>query len=107
MADTKKGFQEANVIAEGTFDYENIPNSLPPEPSGAIALWEEPNKLTLRVSNQASCIAGTPEAIKADVKELIEILADNGGQIIDASTTGPRPRRSRRTWGDNRGCFGI
>jgi len=54
MGDVEKGFQEADVIAEGTFGYENIPNPLPPEPPGAIALWEEPNKLTLRVSNQAS-----------------------------------------------------
>ncbi|HMK76503.1 MAG TPA: xanthine dehydrogenase family protein molybdopterin-binding subunit [Thermodesulfobacteriota bacterium] len=52
--DVEKGFQEADVMAEGTFGYENIPNPLPPEPPGAIALWEEPNKLTLRVSNQAS-----------------------------------------------------
>jgi uroporphyrinogen-III decarboxylase len=36
-------------------------------------------------------VAGTPEAIKEDVKELIEIFADNGGLIIDASTTGPPP----------------
>ncbi len=54
MGDVEKGFQEADVIAEGIFGYENIPNPLPPEPPGAIALWEEPNKLTLRVSNQAS-----------------------------------------------------
>jgi CO/xanthine dehydrogenase Mo-binding subunit len=54
MGEVEKGFQEADVIAEGTFGYENIPNPLPPEPPGAIAMWEEPNKLTLRVSNQAS-----------------------------------------------------
>jgi uroporphyrinogen-III decarboxylase len=36
-------------------------------------------------------VTGTPEAIKQDVKELIEIFADNGGLIIDASTTGPPP----------------
>lgn len=54
MGDTERGFQEADVITEGTFGYENIPNPLPPEPPGVIALWEEPNKLTLWVSNQAS-----------------------------------------------------
>ncbi len=54
MGDVEKGFQEADVITEGTFSYENIPNPLPPEPPGAIALWEEPNKVTLWVSNQAS-----------------------------------------------------
>ena len=36
-------------------------------------------------------IAGTPKQIKEDVKELIDIFADNGGLIIDASTTGPPP----------------
>ena len=54
MGDVGKGFEEADVITEGTFCYENIPNPLPPEPPGAIALWEEPNRVTLWVSNQAS-----------------------------------------------------
>jgi len=54
MGDTEKGFAEADVITEGTFGYENIPNPLPPEPPGVIALWEDPNRLTLWVSNQAS-----------------------------------------------------
>jgi CO/xanthine dehydrogenase Mo-binding subunit len=53
MGDIKKGFAEADVITEGTFGYENIPNPLPAEPPGAVALWEEPNKLTVWVSNQA------------------------------------------------------
>lgn len=54
MGDVEEGFKEADVITEGTFAYENIPNPLPPEPPGAIALWEEPNKVTVWVSNQAS-----------------------------------------------------
>jgi xanthine dehydrogenase molybdenum-binding subunit len=54
MGDVEKGFEEADVITGGTFGYENIPNPLPPEPPGAIALWEEPNKVTVWVSNQAS-----------------------------------------------------
>jgi xanthine dehydrogenase molybdenum-binding subunit len=54
MGDVEQGFAEAEVIAEGTFGYENIPNPIPPEPPGAVALWEEPNKVTLWVSNQAS-----------------------------------------------------
>ena len=54
MGDVSKGFEEADVITEGTFGYENLPNPLPPEPPGAIALWEDPNKVTLWVSNQAS-----------------------------------------------------
>ena len=54
MGDVDEGFREADAVTEGTFGYENLPNPLPPEPPGAIALWEEPNKLTLWVSNQAS-----------------------------------------------------
>ncbi len=51
--DVEKGFREADVITEGTFGYENIPNALPPETVGAIALWEEPNKVTLWATTQA------------------------------------------------------
>lgn len=50
----ERGFQEAEVISEGTFGYENIPNPIPAEPPGVIACWEDPNHLTLWVSNQAS-----------------------------------------------------
>jgi CO/xanthine dehydrogenase Mo-binding subunit len=54
MGDVEKGFEEADVITEGTFGYENIPNPLPVEAPGAVALWEEPNKVTLWVTNQSS-----------------------------------------------------
>jgi len=54
MGDVEKGFEQADLVAEGSFGYENLPNPLPPEPPGAIALWEEPNQLTVWVSNQAS-----------------------------------------------------
>jgi xanthine dehydrogenase molybdenum-binding subunit len=54
MGDVEKGFLEADVVTEGTFGYGNLPNPMPPEPPGAIALWEEPNRLTVWVSNQAS-----------------------------------------------------
>ena len=51
--DVNKGFSEADVIAEGTFGYENIPNALPPESVGAVALWEEPNRVTVWGTTQA------------------------------------------------------
>ncbi len=54
MGDVEKGFADADVITEGAFGYENMPNPIPPESPGAIALWEEPNKVTVWVSNQAS-----------------------------------------------------
>jgi len=53
MGDVKKGFAEADVITEGTFGYEGFPNPIPPESPGAIAMWEEPNKVHLLVSNQS------------------------------------------------------
>lgn len=53
MGNVEKGFEEADVITEGTFGYENIPNPMPPESPGAIGLWEEPNRMTIWVSDQA------------------------------------------------------
>ncbi len=48
-----KGFAEADFIGEGTFGYENIPNALPPESIGAVAVWEPPNRVTLYGTSQA------------------------------------------------------
>ena len=53
MGDVEKGFAEADVTAEGTFGYENIPNALPAESVGAVAVWEGPNKVTLWGTSQA------------------------------------------------------
>lgn len=53
MGDVEEGFKEADVIAEGTYTYENIPNPLPPEPPGLIAAWEGPNTLNIWSSSQA------------------------------------------------------
>lgn len=52
MGDVAQGFSEAEVITEGTFGYENLPNPIPPEAPAAVALWEEPNTLTVWVSSQ-------------------------------------------------------
>ncbi len=51
--DVDKGFAEADVIAEGTFGYENIPNALPPESIGAVATFEPPNRATVYATTQA------------------------------------------------------
>jgi CO/xanthine dehydrogenase Mo-binding subunit len=50
--DVERGFQEADVIAEGTYGYENIPNPLPPEPPGVIVKWEDPDRITVISSSQ-------------------------------------------------------
>ena len=51
--DVDKGFAEADVVTEGTFGYENIPNAIPPEPVGAVAVWEPPNRATVWGTSQA------------------------------------------------------
>jgi CO/xanthine dehydrogenase Mo-binding subunit len=51
--DVDKGFAEADVVTEGTFGYENIPNAIPPEPIGAVAVFEPPNKATVWGTSQA------------------------------------------------------
>ena len=51
--DAEKGFAEAEIIAEGTFGYENIPSALPPESIGAIAIWEPPDRAIIYSTSQA------------------------------------------------------
>jgi CO/xanthine dehydrogenase Mo-binding subunit len=51
--DVEKGFAEADVITEGTFGYENIPNAIPAESVGAVAVWEPPNRATIWGTSQA------------------------------------------------------
>ena len=51
--DVEKGFAEAIVVTEGTFGYENIPNAIPPESIGAVAVFEPPNKATIWGTSQA------------------------------------------------------
>ena len=52
IGDVAAGFKEADVVVEGTYGYENIPNPLPPEPPGAIAEWEDPQTVNLWLSSQ-------------------------------------------------------
>jgi len=52
MGNVEQGFEEADIIAEGTYAYENIPNPLTAEPPGAIAAWERPDHLTVWSSAQ-------------------------------------------------------
>jgi xanthine dehydrogenase molybdenum-binding subunit len=52
MGDVEQGFKEADIVTEGTYAYENIPNPLTAEPPGAIAAWEGPDHLTVWASAQ-------------------------------------------------------
>ena len=49
--DVEKGFAEADVITEGKCAYDNIPNPISMEAPAAVALWEEPNSVTIWASN--------------------------------------------------------
>lgn len=54
MGDVEKGFNDADVIAEGTYAYENLANPLPLEAPGVIAEWEGPEKLTVWSATQSA-----------------------------------------------------
>ena len=49
-----RGLGKPTRSRKGTFGYENMPTRCRAEPPGAIALWEEPNRVTIWVSSQAS-----------------------------------------------------
>ena len=51
MGDVEKGFAEADAIVDGSFGYDNIPNPIPMESPAAVALWKEPDMVTVWVSN--------------------------------------------------------
>ena len=79
MGDTQKGFEEADVTAEGTFGYQNIPNPIPAEPPGAVAYWEAPNKVTVWSTTQGAHLAQIL---------LSEILGENIDVRVIGCTTG-------------------
>jgi xanthine dehydrogenase molybdenum-binding subunit len=54
LGDVEQGFDEADAVVEGSCRYDNLPNPLPPESPGVVALWEEPDRATLWLSSQAA-----------------------------------------------------
>jgi xanthine dehydrogenase molybdenum-binding subunit len=52
LGDVEQGFADSDIISEGTFSYENIPNPLPIESPGVIAEWSESNHLTIWSATQ-------------------------------------------------------
>ena len=52
LGDVEQGFEDSDIISEGTFSYENIPNPLPIESPGVIAEWSESNHLTIWSATQ-------------------------------------------------------
>jgi CO/xanthine dehydrogenase Mo-binding subunit len=69
IGDTEEGFKEADIVVEGAYAYENIPNPLPPEPPVAIAAWEDANNLTIWSATQG------PYMIKAVVPMLMGFIS--------------------------------
>ena len=73
MGDVEKGFDEADIISEGTCGYEIFPNPLPPEPPGVIATWETPDCLTIYTPSQSigfNRFIGMPFIGMADVRAI-------------------------------------
>jgi len=80
MGDIEKGFVEADFIVEGTYAYENIPNPLPPESPGVIALWEGTGKLTVWLASQG------PQIFKAAFQRRMgSINLESYGSPVGAS----------------------
>lgn len=52
VGDPERGFSEADVVVEGCYSYESFANPLPPEPPGAIALWEDPGTVRVWLTSQ-------------------------------------------------------
>ncbi len=77
--DIKKGFQEADYIAEGTCGYENIANPLPPEPPGVIVKWDGPDKMTVWASTQVPNIVKLTLAQIMTMPEVRVIASQCGG----------------------------
>lgn len=54
LGDVDQGFRDADVVVEGTCGFQNLPNPLPPEGPGAIARWEDPDRVTVWLSTQGA-----------------------------------------------------
>jgi xanthine dehydrogenase molybdenum-binding subunit len=54
LGDVEQGFRDADVVVEGTCGFQNLPNPLPPESPGAIVQWEDPDRVTVRLSTQGA-----------------------------------------------------
>jgi CO/xanthine dehydrogenase Mo-binding subunit len=71
VGDVEKGFKEADFVAEGSCSYESFTNPLPPEPPGAIAVWDDAGKLTLYTTSQSVVLnkhVGQPILEMADMR---------------------------------------
>jgi xanthine dehydrogenase molybdenum-binding subunit len=79
--DVDKGFKEADFVTEGTYGYECIPNALPAEPPGAIALWEAPDKLTIWSATQSPFLVRNIISGAMDGVDIRSIASQCGGSF--------------------------
>ncbi len=84
--DIEKGFMESDVIAEGTYRYENFPNPLPPEPPGVIAKWDGPDKITVISSSQCPSMVKMKVGGYMGFPEFRSIGAQCGGSYGSKNT---------------------
>ncbi|MEW6667063.1 MAG: molybdopterin cofactor-binding domain-containing protein [Thermodesulfobacteriota bacterium] len=84
--DVEKGFQEADVIAEGTYAYENFPNPLPPEPPGVIVWWDRPDKINVISSSQCPNMVKMKVGRYMGFPEFRSIAAHCGGSYGSKNT---------------------
>lgn len=79
MGDVEEGFKEADIIVEGTYAYENIPNPLTPEPPGAIAYWEAPDQLTIWSSVQNPYWEAVLQYLRMGRKARVRVIGTHCG----------------------------
>ena len=79
--DVDAGFDEADFVAEGTYGYEGIPNPLPAEPPGAIAMWEGPDKLTVWSATQSPFLVRNVISAAMGAVDIRSIASQCGGSF--------------------------
>ncbi len=79
--DVDKGFEEADFVTEGTYGYECIPNALPAEPPGAIALWEAADRLTVWSATQSPFLVRNVISGAMDGVDIRSIASQCGGSF--------------------------
>ena len=84
--DVEQGFRESDIIAEGTYRYENFPNPLPPEPPGVIATWDGPDKITVISSSQCPPMVKMKVGAYMGFPEFRSIGAQCGGSYGSKNT---------------------
>ncbi|HNY51428.1 MAG TPA: xanthine dehydrogenase family protein molybdopterin-binding subunit [Smithella sp.] len=79
IGNVEKGFQEADIICQGTCSYDGIPNPLPPEPPGIIVKWEGPEEAIVWSATQSPSWANILTSMFLNFTEIRSIATYCGG----------------------------